>query len=300
MAGTSVCLRKVVAKDIFAAFAKHKVSHFCGAPIVLNTILNANQEHHQILEGKVKAMTAGAPPPAAVIQGMEELGVEVTHTYGLTETYGPVTLCAWKPEWDQLSSDEQADIKSRQGVGGHMLEGVVVADPETLKPVPPNGKTIGEIFMRGNNVMKGYLKSPKSTKECFEGGWFHSGDLAVVHPDGYIQIRDRSKDLIISGGENISSVEVEDVLYRHPNVLEAAVVARSHEKWGEAPCAFITLVQGASETQESIVSYCRDNIASFKIPKTVVFCELPKTSTGKVQKFILRERAESLAQPSLA
>lgn len=299
-AGTSICLRKVVAEDIFAAFVKHKVSHFCGAPIVLNTLLNADQKLHSMMTHKVQVMTAGAPPPAAVIQGMEKIGIEVTHTYGLTETYGPVTLCAWKSKWDKLSDDERAAIKSRQGVSGHMLEDVMVADPKTLKPVPFNGETIGEIFMRGNNVMKGYLKNPASTAACFEGGWFHSGDLAVVHPDGYIQIRDRSKDLIISGGENISSVEVEDVLYRHPNVLEVAVVSRSHEKWGEAPCAFVTLVTGGSETQESIVSYCRDNMASFKIPKTVVFGDLPKTSTGKVQKFILRERAENLAQAPLA
>ena len=295
-AGTSICLRKVVADDIFAAFATHQVSHFCGAPIVLNTLLNADPALHQTMTHKVKAMTAGAPPPAAVLQGMAAIGIEVTHTYGLTETYGPVTLCAEQDGWAQLSADEQANIKARQGVAGHMLEGLMVADPETLEPVPADGKTLGEVFMRGNNVMKGYLKNPKSTRESFQGGWFHSGDLAVVHPDGYIQIRDRSKDLIISGGENISSVEVEDVLYRHPKVLEAAVVARSHKKWGEAPCAFVTLVPEASETEESIVRYCRENMAVFKIPKTVVFGELPKTSTGKVQKFILRERAENLTQ----
>jgi fatty-acyl-CoA synthase len=240
-------------------------------------------------------MTAGAAPPAAVIAGMERLGMQVTHVYGLTETYGPVTLCAWQGRrWDDLPDDQRAALKARQGVRGHMLEGLMVAEPRTLEPVPRDGETMGEVFMRGNNVMKGYLKNPSATAEAFAGGWFHSGDLAVWHEDGYIQIKDRSKDIIISGGENISSIEVEDVLYRHPKIQEAAVVAKSDEKWGETPCAFVALRPGAAATAEEIIAYCRDNMAHFKAPRHVVFCELPKTSTGKVQKFVLREQAEAL------
>jgi fatty-acyl-CoA synthase len=294
-AGTSVCLRQVRAEAVFDAIAEHAVSHFCGAPIVLNTLLAADAAHKARLRHEVKVMTAGAAPPAAVIAGMEKLGMRVTHVYGLTETYGPVTLCAWQGErWDDLSDDEQAALKSRQGVRGHMLEDLMVADPLTLEPVPQDGATLGEVFMRGNNVMKGYLKNPKATSESFAGGWFHSGDLAVWHGDGYIQVKDRSKDIIISGGENISSIEVEDVLYRHPKVQEAAVVARSDEKWGETPCAFVTLLSGVEATTDEIIGFCRDNLAHFKVPRHVVFCELPKTSTGKVQKFVLREQAESL------
>jgi fatty-acyl-CoA synthase len=294
-AGTSVCLRQVRPDAVFNAIAEHRVSHFCGAPVVLNSLLSADDSLKSRVRHPVAVMTAGAAPPAAVIAGMEKLGMAVTHVYGLTETYGPVTLCAWQGErWDGLPDDQRAALKARQGVGGHMLEGLMVADPETLEPVPQDGETLGEVFMRGNNVMKGYLKNPSATAESFSGGWFHSGDLAVWHQDGYIQIKDRSKDIIISGGENISSIEVEDVLYRHPKIQEAAVVAKTDDKWGETPCAFVTLRPGAEATAEEIISYCRDQMAHFKAPKHVVFCELPKTSTGKVQKFVLREQAESL------
>jgi len=294
-AGTSICLRHVRADLIFDAIAKHAVTHFCGAPVVLNTLLAADDALKGQVRHPVRVMTAGAPPPAAVIEGMEAMGTEVTHVYGLTETYGPVTLCAWQADlWGGKRADERATLKSRQGVRGQMLEGLMVADPETLAPVPKDGETMGEVFMRGNNVMKGYLKNPAATAECFSGGWFHSGDLAVWHPDGYLQIKDRSKDIIISGGENISSIEVEDVLYRHPAVMEAAVVAKSDEKWGETPCAFVALKPAAQASEEAIIDYCRDNLARFKVPRHVVFGELPKTSTGKVQKFVLRERAEQI------
>lgn len=239
-------------------------------------------------------MTAGAAPPASVIEGMEQMGFRVTHVYGLTETYGPSVVCAWHDEWDEKTATEKARLKSRQGVRAPMLEGLMVANPETLEPVPQDGETIGEIFMRGNLVMKGYLKNPGTTDKSFSGGWFHSGDLAVWHADGYVEIKDRSKDIIISGGENISSIEVEDVLYRHPAVLEAAVVAMQDEKWGEVPCAFIALKPNAgSVSEEVIIDFCRDNMARFKAPKKVIFCELPKTSTGKIQKFVLRDQANS-------
>jgi fatty-acyl-CoA synthase len=294
-AGTSVCLRQVRAELVFDAIASHRVSHFCGAPIVLNTLLSADPALKARVTHEVKVMTAGAAPPAAVIAGMEQLGMRVTHVYGLTETYGPVTLCAWQGErWDDLPADAQADLKARQGVRGHMLEGLMVADPDSLAPVPRDGATMGEVFMRGNNVMKGYLKNPEATAESFAGGWFHSGDLAVWHDDGYIQIKDRSKDIIISGGENISSIEVEDLLYRHPKIQEAAVVAKSDPKWGETPCAFVTLRQGAQATPEEIIAFCRDNLAHFKAPRHVVFSDLPKTSTGKIQKYVLRQQAEAL------
>ena len=276
--------------------AEHRVTHFCGAPIVLNTLLAADEQLKSLVTHEVKVMTAGAPPPAAIIQGMQAQGIDVTHVYGLTETYGPVTLCAWREDlWGTRDAAEQAELKARQGVGAPMLEGLMVADPETLQPVPMDGKTMGEVMMRGNNVMKGYLKNPQATAEAFAGGWFHSGDLAVWFEDGYIKIMDRSKDIIISGGENISSIEIEDVLYRHPSISEAAVVARADEKWGETPCAFVTLVAGAEPlTEQQVIDYCADNLARFKLPKAVVFMELPKTSTGKVQKFALREIAESL------
>ena len=294
-AGTSVCLRHVRAEPIFDAIREHRVSHFCGAPIVLNTLLSAPAAVQQGIEQQVNVMTAGAAPPAAVIEGMERLGFDVTHVYGLTETYGPVTLCAWQSEqWDELPVEERAVIKAKQGVRAQMLEGLMVADPETLEPVPMDGQTMGEVFMRGNNVMKGYLKNAASTDACFDGGWFHSGDLAVWHPDGYIQVKDRSKDIIISGGENISSIEVEDVLYRHPDIMEAAVVARSDEKWGETPCAFVEPHPGRELSDAAVISYCRDNMAHFKAPKHVVFGPLPKTSTGKIQKYKLREIAEKL------
>ena len=295
-AGTSVCLRQVRDDAVYQAIADHRVTHFCGAPVVLNTLLSASDELKSLVQHEVKVMTAGAAPPAAIIQGMQAQGIEVTHVYGLTETYGPVTLCAWRDDlWGGLSDQEQAELKSRQGVGGPMLEGLMVADPETMQPVPKDGQTIGEIMMRGNNVMKGYLKNAKATEEAFAGGWFHSGDLAVWAEDGYIQIKDRSKDIIISGGENISSIEIEDLLFRHPDILEAAVVAKTDEKWGETPCAFVTLRSSDCELdQGQVIDYCRDNLARFKVPKNVVFTDLPKTSTGKVQKFALRELAEAL------
>ena len=267
------------------------MSHFCAAPIVLSTLVNAPPELKAGIAHQVKVMTAGAAPPAIVIEGMERIGFEVTHVYGLTETYGPAVVCAWQDAWNALPLAKKAALKARQGVRYLVLEGLIVADPLTLEPVPRNGQTIGEILMRGNNVMKGYLKNPHATGEAFEGGWFHSGDLAVWHEDGYVEIKDRSKDIIISGGENISSIEVEDVLYRHPDILEAAVVARPDEKWGETPCAFITLKDGAQATEADIIEFCRNQMARFKVPKSVVFGPLPKTSTGKIQKFQLRQRA---------
>jgi fatty-acyl-CoA synthase len=293
--GTNVCLRQVRADAVFDSIKREKVTHFCGAPIVLNLLKNAPDEMKAGISHRVKVMTAGAAPPAAVIEGMERMNFEVTHTYGLTETYGPSVVCAWHDEWDRLTLEERAALKSRQGVRYPMLEGLMVAHPQSLEPVPKDGETIGEIFMRGNVVMKGYLKNPGASDEAFEGGWFHSGDLAVWHEDGYIDIKDRSKDIIISGGENISTIEVEDVLYRHPAVLEVAVVARPDEKWGETPCAFVTLRSGMEHvTEEEIIEFCRSQLARFKVPKTVVFGPLPKTSTGKMQKYILRERAKEL------
>ncbi|WP_370278204.1 acyl-CoA synthetase [Pontibacterium sp.] len=292
-AGTSVSLRHVRDKDIYDLIREEKVDHFCGAPIVLNMLNNAPAELKEGINHKIKVMTAGAAPPAAVIQGREEMGVEVTHVYGLTETYGPSVVCAWKDQWDDCTLEQKARLKARQGVKAPMLEGLMVANPETLEPVPQDGETMGEIFMRGNLVMKGYLKNPSTTDESFEGGWFHSGDLAVWHEDGYIEIKDRSKDIIISGGENISSIEVEDVLYRHPEVMEAAVVAKSDEKWGEVPCAFVKLKEGAKVDEAGIIEFCRNNMARFKAPKVVVFGDLPKTSTGKIQKFVLREKADA-------
>jgi len=290
-AGVSVCLRHVRADDIYAAIKQEKVNHFCGAPIVLNMLNNAPDEMKAGIGHAVKVMTAGAAPPAAVIQGMEKMGFTVTHVYGLTETYGPSVVCEWHQEWNDRTDDEIARLKSRQGVRAPMLDGLMVADPVTMEPVPQDGLTMGEIFMRGNLVMKGYLKNPSTTEESFSGGWFHSGDLAVWHPDGYIEIKDRSKDIIISGGENISSIEVEDVLYRNSSVMEAAVVARDDEKWGEVPCAFVSLKEGAEVTEQEIIDFCRENMANFKAPKKVVFGPLPKTSTGKIQKFVLRDKA---------
>jgi fatty-acyl-CoA synthase len=290
-AGVSVCLRHVRADDIYNAIRDDKVNHFCGAPIVLNMLNNAPDELKAGIDHEVKVMTAGAPPPASVIQGMEEMGFTVTHVYGLTETYGPSVVCAWHDEWDEKTVEEKSRLKSRQGVKVPMQEGLMVAHPETLEPVPQDGKTIGEIFMRGNLVMKGYLKNPTTTDEAFEGGWLHSGDLAVWHADGYIDIKDRSKDIIISGGENISSVEVEDVLYRHRSIMEAAVVAQQDEKWGEVPCAFVKVKDGEEITADEVIAFCRDNMARFKAPKKIVFGDLPKTSTGKIQKFLLRDQA---------
>ena len=292
-AGVCICLRAVRAEPIYQLIRDEKATHFCGAPIVLNMLANAPDELKDFSH-EVKVMTAGASPPAAVIANMESMGVEVTHVYGLTETYGPSVVCAWKGEWNDLDGDKKAKLKARQGVKNLALSGLMVADPDTLEPVPHDGETMGEIFMRGNNVMKGYLKNPSATEKSFKGGWFASGDLGVMHPDGYVELKDRSKDIIISGGENISSIEVEDTLYRHPKVQEAAVVARSDDKWGETPCAFVTLKPGETADAEEIIAFCRDHMAHFKAPKHVVFCDLPKTSTGKVQKFVLREQAEAL------
>ena len=299
VAGTSVCLRAVSASGIFNAIADHGVSHFCGAPIVLNLLVNAPQSERRDFNHTVNVMTAAAPPPPSVLGAMEENGFAMTHVYGLTETYGPAVICAWKPEWDSLSPDEQAKTKVRQGVPYHALEDLQILDPESMQPVAADATEMGEAMFRGNIVMKGYLKNPKATAEAFAGGWFHSGDLGVMHPDQYIQLKDRSKDIIISGGENISSIEIEDVLYCHPGVLEAAVVAKADDHWGETPCAFVHLKEGTQITEEDIIDHCRANMAHFKIPKTVIFGELPKTSTGKVQKFKLRERANDLEDDSV-
>ena len=292
MAGTHVCLRRVEAAAIYQAIAREEVTHLCGAPVVMNMLLNAGPGQQHPLERRVEMMTAGAAPPAAVIEGMEGLGFHITHVYGLTEVYGPAVVCAWHAEWDELPAAERARLKARQGVAYPVLDGLMVADPATLAPVPADGTTMGEIFMRGNIVMKGYLKNSRATEEAFAGGWFHSGDLGVMHPDGYIELKDRSKDIIISGGENISTIEVEDVLYRHPAVLEAAVVARPDPVWGETPCAFVTIKPGSATTAEEIIAFCREHLAHFKAPRTVLFETLPKTSTGKIQKFVLRERAK--------
>ncbi|MCJ8287139.1 acyl-CoA synthetase [Halomonas sp.] len=292
-AGVNVCLRKVDPKKIMELIADEKVTHFSGAPIVLNGLVNLDESQRRAIDHPVKATTAGAAPPAAVIAGVESLGIDVTHVYGLTEVYGPVTVCAWREAWDELPLEERARIKARQGVRGHMLEALCVADPVTLEPLPKDGESIGEIMMRGNNVMKGYLKNEAATREALDGGWYHTGDLAVWHADGYIEIKDRSKDIIISGGENISTIELEDALYAHPAVEEAAVVAQPDEKWGESPCAFVKLKATSGEvTEEDIIEHCRGKLARFKVPKRVVFTELPKTSTGKIQKFVLRQQAK--------
>jgi len=294
LAGTHVCLPRVEAGAIYAAIADHKVTHLCGAPIVMQTILSAAPEERRAFDHKVRMMTAAAPPPAAVLAAMAEEGIEVTHVYGLTEVYGPAVVCAWHDSWDALPGAERATLKARQGVNYPMLEGLMVADPATLQPVPRDGKTLGEVFMRGNIVMKGYLKNAPATKQALAGGWFHSGDLGVRHPDGYIELKDRSKDIIISGGENISSIEVEAVFYRHPAVAAAAVVARPDDRWGESPCAFVELKPGKTADADELIAFCRDHLAHFKTPRRVVFGPLPKTSTGKIQKFRLRERAKEL------
>ena len=292
--GTHVCLRWVRPKAIWAALAEHQVTHLCGAPIVMSTILNAPPEEKRALSQKVEFFTAAAPPPEAVLAAMAEQGFNVTHLYGLTETYGPAVVNDWQSEWDDLAGPARAAKKARQGVRYHALEDLTVMDPETMLRVPADGATMGEVMFRGNIVMKGYLKNPKASAEAFKGGWFHSGDLGVLHVDGYIQLKDRSKDIIISGGENISSIEVEDVLYKHPAVQAAAVVAKPDEKWGESPCAFIELKPGKSATAGEIIDWCKAGLAKFKVPKHVVFAELPKTSTGKIQKFKLRERAKGV------
>lgn len=292
--GTSVCLRAVRADDIFDSIKQHRVTHLCGAPIVLSLMASASADMQAGIDHQVNIMTAAAPPPPAILEAMARLDFKVTHAYGLTEVYGPAVVCAWHEEWDELPITEQAEMKSRQGVRYPMLEELVVADPETMQPVPRDGETIGEIMFKGNIVMKGYLKNPKASREAFAGGYFHSGDLAVCHPDGYIEIRDRSKDIIISGGENISSIEIEKTLYRHPAVLEAAVAAMPDDKWGETPCAFVTLQADTDASEQEIIDFCRDNMARFKAPRKVVFGPLPKTSTGKIQKFELRARAREL------
>jgi fatty-acyl-CoA synthase len=292
--GTSVCLRAVRADDIFDSIKQHRVTHLCGAPIVLNLMATAPADMQAGIDHQVNIMTAAAPPPPAILEAMARLDFKVTHAYGLTEVYGPAVVCAWHQEWDELPITEQAEMKSRQGVRYPMLEELVVADPETMQPVPRDGETIGEIMFRGNIVMKGYLKNPAANREAFAGGYFHSGDLAVCHADGYIEIRDRSKDIIISGGENISSIEIEKTLYRHPAVLEAAVAAMPDDKWGETPCAFVTLHEDADASEQEVIEFCRDNMARFKAPRKVVFGPLPKTSTGKIQKFELRARAKLL------
>jgi fatty-acyl-CoA synthase len=295
VAGTNVCLRRVNAANIYNAIADHGVTHFCGAPIVLNCVINAKPNERRAFDHTVNVMTAAAPPPASTLEAMQRQGFKVTHVYGLTETYGPAVICAWHEDWNERPIEEQAQLKSRQGVNYHMLQRLTVMDPETMKPVPADGETMGEVMFRGNIVMKGYLKNKKSTDASLAGGWFHSGDLGVMHPDGYLQLKDRSKDIIISGGENISSIEVESVLYRHPAVLTAAVVARPDDKWGETPCAFIELKdQAGTVSVDEIIKFCRDNMAHYKAPKTVVFGMLPKTSTGKIQKFKLRDIAKKL------
>ena len=294
MAGTQVCLRQVEVNAIVNSLIDHKVSHFCGAPIVLNMILNAEQALLDKVPRGINIMTAGAPPPAAVIKGMESRGFDITQGYGLTEVYGPCVVSEWKDQWNERSDDERAALKARQGVRYPTQEEVDVLDPNTMKPVPADAETIGEIMFRGNTTMKGYLKNDTATVESFKHGWFHSGDLAVKHPDGFIEIRDRSKDIIISGGENISSVEVEGVLYQHPAIMEAAVVARKDEKWGETPCAFVALKTGKTSSEAEIINFCLEHMARFKAPKTIVFSELPKTSTGKIQKFILRQKVKEL------
>ncbi|MBP6297519.1 MAG: acyl-CoA synthetase [Acidovorax sp.] len=292
-AGVNVCLRRVEAQAIFDAIRNHGVTHYCGAPIVHGLLVNAPDAMKVGVPAGVKAMVAGAAPPASMIEGMEKMGFDLTHVYGLTEVYGPATVCAKHEAWEQLDIGERARLNARQGVRYHLQRDVRVLDPETMQPVPWDGETMGEIMFKGNIAMKGYLKNPKATEDAFAGGWFHSGDLAVQYPDGYIKIKDRSKDIIISGGENISSIEVEDVLYRHPDVLAAAVVAKPDAKWGETPCAFVELKAGATATPEDIVAHCKKHLAGFKVPRAVVFGELPKTSTGKIQKFELRKQAGS-------
>ena len=289
-----VCCRYIVAKDIYNLIDKHKVTHFGGAPIVLNLIANAEEKDKKEINHKIYVLTAGAPPTSAILEKMDNLGFEVMHVYGLTETYGHVLQCAWNEEWNNLSNSEKADLNARQGVRYPNLEEAVVADPETHIPVPKDGKTMGEILIRGNVVMKGYYKNKEATESSMRNGWFHSGDLAVVYPDGYIQIKDRSKDIIISGGENISSVEVENVVAKHPAVSLVAVVAKPDEKWGETPCAFVELAPGKETSSDEIISFCKENMAGFKRPKYVIFGELPKTSTGKIQKFELRKKAKEI------
>ena len=285
-----ICLRNIDTKKMFELIDKYDVTHFGGAPIVLNMIVNTPKENQKKLKRKVNVLTAGAPPPSVIFEKMENLGFEVMHVYGLTETYGHMLQCAWNEEWNELDKDKKNEIKARQGVRYPNTEGAVVMDPETMKPVPKDGKTMGEIMIRGNIVMKGYYKDKDATDRSMAGGWFHSGDLAVTHPDGYIKIQDRSKDIIISGGENISSIEIENAIAKHPSVSLAAVVAKPDEKWGETPCAFVELIKNKPATEKDIIDFCRETLAGFKLPKSVIFCDLPKTSTGKIQKFELRKK----------
>ena len=294
-AGVNICLRKVDPPAIFAAIKTYSVTHYCAAPIVHNMLVNSSAELKSGVPRGVKAMIAGSAPPASIIEGMETMGFEMTHVYGLTETYGPAAVCVKQDDWEQQDLGSRARLNAQQGVRYHLQEAFTVFNPETMQPVPADGETMGEIMFRGNITMKGYLKNPQATQEAFAGGWFHSGDLAVMNPDGYIKVKDRSKDIIISGGENISSLEVEDVLYRHPAVLAAAVVAKPDLKWGEIPCAFLELKVDAVVTAAEIIAHCKQHLANFKVPKAVVFGELPKTSTGKIQKFELRKRAGSAA-----
>ncbi|MCP4285259.1 MAG: acyl-CoA synthetase [Gammaproteobacteria bacterium] len=289
-AGVNVCIRKVDAKTIYNAIAEQKVNYFCGAPIILSFVTSATASERRTFDHQCKVMTAAAPPPAAVLKSMQEQGFDVTHVYGLTETYGPSVVCAWHQDWSDLPVQDQANLKARQGVVYTAQEALMVADSDTMEPVLWDGESMGEVFARGNITMKGYYNNPEATDDAFRGGWFHTGDLGVRHPDGYIQLKDRSKDIIISGGENISSIEVEGVLHGHPAVQDVAVVARPDEKWGETPCAFIELAPGADVTEQGIIDYCRENLAHFKCPRTVIFTRIPKTSTGKVQKFQLRKR----------
>ncbi|MGB0129300.1 MAG: acyl-CoA synthetase [Rhodocyclaceae bacterium] len=291
--GTNVCLRRVDPKLILESIREHKVTHYCGAPIVHSMLASAPEAWRKGIDHKVSGLIAAAPPPAAVIEGMAKIGFDITHVYGLTETYGPASVCAKHTEWTELPVEEQVALNGRQGVRYHMQEAITVRDPHTMDEVPWDGETMGEIMFRGNLVMKGYLKNPKATEESFRGGWYHTGDLAVMQPDGYVKIKDRSKDVIISGGENISSIEVEDVLYRHPAVMAAAVVATPDPKWGEVPCAFVELRDGMTAEEDEMIEFCRNQMARFKVPKKIIFGPLPKTSTGKIQKFVLRNSAKS-------
>ena len=294
LAGTHICLRRTEPGPIYQSIIDHQVTHMCGAPIVMGMLVNASSQEQQTLPHSVKILTAGAAPPSAILEQIETLGFDVTHAYGLTECYGPGVVSEWHPEWDELPTAEKTAKKARQGVPYLVMQDLTIMDPETMQKTPADAQTMGEVFMRGNNLMKGYLKNETATEKAFLGGWFHTGDLGVMHPDGYIELKDRSKDIIISGGENISTIEVEGVLYQHPAVAEAAVVAKPDEKWGETPCAFVALKEEAESSEEELIQFCRDNLAHFKCPKKIVFTELPKTATGKIQKFILREQAKTL------